>query len=536
MNGLYYLLEANLYLLLFYGFYKLWLHRETFYGLNRFYLLFSSVTAFILPCLQVGFIHGFFNPKVATTAIEITEVPLATTFQTAIVTPEKPIFSTEQILTIIYLVVVIFLALKLLWAFKNIFKLYQQAEKERFNNFTLINLTKPNTAFSFFNLLFIDPKIKGKNTVLKHEMAHIQQKHSLDILFFELVQILCWFNPIIYFLKNDVKLVHEYLADEATTNADIEKYDYAMFLIQNSCGIDNMPLANQIFNQSILKRRITMLNQPKSAGRAKLKYLLTVPLGVAMLCASTLAFSKTYGIVDLLPEKVNTVDTIKKQKLPPPPPKPPQKIVKKAVPPLPPVAKPNMIYFFPKRDYNYSSTNPPYIEKRYILMNGQPITNLDAFYGVVHATRIKYLTPEDATSKYGGKAKYGAVEITGGEIKYLKPGQVPPPPPLPPIEPKIDKVKMPPTVIKKDKKPLPPPPPPVEPKPVSPVKDFNLGKDALIIIDGKILKKPEGKKVKFHAADSIKYYSKNDQKAIKLYGNAAKNGVIILYKGKVEFE
>ncbi|WP_293788648.1 M56 family metallopeptidase [uncultured Pedobacter sp.] len=207
----------------------------------------------------------------------------------------------------------------------------KNVHKRRENGITFIEIKNSKVAFSFFNLLFIDPEMSQKPTVLKHEMVHIKQKHSLDIILFELIQISSWFNPIIHFIKNDIRLVHEYLADEATTEKDIAKYDYALFLIQNSCGNQSVTLSNHFFNSSLLKNRIRMLNQTKSTRWARLKLLFIIPLAAFMLFLSTTAFTKGYSTIQFGEKKVYSAlvlqDTTKKKsdkkRLPPPPPKEP---------------------------------------------------------------------------------------------------------------------------------------------------------------------------------------------------------------------
>lgn len=305
MNWLYYLLEANLYLILFYGFYRLLLYKETFYVLNRCYLIISSLIAFLIPFLKLGFLSK---------DIIVIEQPVYQQIQV-----ETPLLNTENILLFLYALVALAFISKIVWGFGHIFKLLKKPNKTLENGITIIELTNTKTAFSFFNMLFIDPKLPQKNTILKHEMAHIKQKHSFDILFFELIRSLSWFNPIAHFLKSDIKLLHEYLADEETTKKGIEKYDYAIFLIQNSYGDQAVQLTNQIFNSSILKRRISMLNQKKSAKWARLRLLLVLPVVGGMLCTSTMAFTKDYGVVDLFPKNENTFplfqDTTKKIKV-----------------------------------------------------------------------------------------------------------------------------------------------------------------------------------------------------------------------------
>ena len=287
MNWIYYLLEANLYLVLFYGFYRLFLQNETFYNLNRYFLLLSTLLSFTFPVLQVGLIK---------LSIKQNLKPIGEISSSIEPTAVNWIY-------IFYLFIALCFALKLSFGICKILIMWLNSKKHKAGDITLIELNGESTAFSFFNLLFIHPALADEAAVIKHEMVHIKQKHSFDVLFFELVQIICWFNLLLYFIKKDIKLLHEYIADELTTDADVQKHEYALLLIQNSFGLTAQPITNQIFNQSILKRRINMLNKKRTAGWVRLRLFLVFPLAVAMLCASTMAFTKDYGYVDLLPEK-----------------------------------------------------------------------------------------------------------------------------------------------------------------------------------------------------------------------------------------
>lgn len=293
MDWLYYLLEANLYLAVFYGFYRLFLHRETFYSLNRFYLIAAALTAFSIPFLKMGYLNNLFGRQ--------QDVYIAA--NSSAVVQEKLSFTLSDLVLYCYLITATAFAIKLGYGIYKIMALSLSAKKEKAGNITYVELPGSDTAFSFFNLLFLNPAVTARHTILKHEMVHIQQKHSLDLIFFEIIQIISWFSPAAYFIKRDIKLIHEYIADDLTTNADIHKHEYAMFLIQNSFGIMHNQLTNQIFNQSILKRRINMLNKERSTGRARLKLLFALPVAGGMLCASTMAFTKDYAMVDLYPEK-----------------------------------------------------------------------------------------------------------------------------------------------------------------------------------------------------------------------------------------
>lgn len=294
MNWFYYLLEANLYLAVFYGIYRLLLHKETFYSANRFFLILSTLMAFSLPVLQIGYLNELFGRGIEQHVTNILDETSSN---------EAQFQFLDITIYFLYFGVALAFSLKLIIDLYQILMLSKKSDKYHKDNVIYVSLNQHNAAFSFFNLLFIQSDIQGKETILKHELVHIRQRHSLDIIFFEIIQILNWFNPITYLLKKDIKLLHEYIADEQTTLKEIGKYDYALFLIKNSFGMEANPLSNHIFNQSILKQRINMLNKEKSTGRARLKILFALPIAAAMLGTSTMAFTKDYSLVDLYPEK-----------------------------------------------------------------------------------------------------------------------------------------------------------------------------------------------------------------------------------------
>ncbi|TDQ07044.1 BlaR1 peptidase M56 [Pedobacter metabolipauper] len=473
MSWLYYLIEANIYLAVFYGFYRLFLHNETFYSVNRYYLILCTLISFSLPFLQIGYFYNLLGME-QNRETDLNQIPV----HMAEAGSEYDLL--KLVSTIAYLAMASFLAVKLMARVYKLIVLALNAKRTRHDKVNFVELNSSETAFSFFNLLFINPAITEKETILKHEMVHIRQKHSLDILFFEFIQIINWFNPVTHFIKKDIKLVHEYIADDITTKTDIQKHDYAMFLIQNSFGVTPNQLTNQIFNQSILKRRINMLNQKRSGDRARLKLLLVLPIVGGMLCASTMAFSKDYTMLDLYPEKYEAVknvvqDTVvkkktttKKEQVKFPPPKVeqvkfPPPIVKKngqRIPPPPPI-EPNTKTVKGKQVTGKKIPEPKVEQVRF----PPPIVTRDG----EELPPPPPVEPDSKTIK-GKKASSG-----------VKKDQVILPPP-PPIEPnsktvkgkvipgkkspatgvKKDQVKFPPPIVKPIKREV--PPPPIEPK------------------------------------------------------------------------
>ena len=541
MNWLYYLLEANLYLMLFYGFYRLFLQNETFYNLNRYFLLLSTLLSFALPVLQLGFLKPS-NYQIQGDIMY--EIPPPPTEPPSVVSVSNP-FADVNWFYIFYLLIAFGFALKLGFSIYKIIKIWLKAKKHIAGDITLVEVNDESTAFSFFNLLFIHPQLANQAAVIKHEMVHIKQKHSFDVLFFELIQIICWFNPILHFIKKDIKLLHEYIADELTTNADMQKHEYALFLIQNSFGLRAQAITNQIFNQSILKRRINMLNKKRTAGWARLRLLLALPLTGAMLCTSTMAFTKDYGYVDLLPEKSESaspmqekpkVANIKKSSTPKV-----QNVKRDEVKSPPPIAKQDKDRFTPRIEVRESTQKPVNTDNRYIIINGKPLGNKFTFYGVTNTKDVIYLNSKTAVKKYGEVAKFGAVEIIGDNIKYVTetPFIVPPPPVEPPPPgykpkkgnfpppPKRDQIKFPPTFKPKQQN--------------SFYEEFRFNKQTAtlerankryIVVNGNPFEDQE----KFYGATHTESVTiLNVEEATKRYGNKGSKGAIEITGSSITF-
>ena len=296
MNWLYYLLEANLYLCVFYAGYCLFLNKETHYTLNRIYLLLSCVVSFVLPVVQIGWLKPV---ETATkTIVIIPQMAYQTTVQKLTV---QPTLTFNGILVYAYILGTIVLTTVLFIRLYQLVKLTKATKTLVNDKYKLINIEGSNTAFSFFNYLFIGTKTQANNIIIRHELVHIRQKHSVDIVFLELIKIINWFNPLVYLLQISLKTIHEYIADEQTVAQESDALSYSSFLVSNAYGLNGSPLAHSFFNYNLLKKRIIMLNQKRSGKLARLKYLVAVPICAGLLCASTLVFSKSYGIIDLIP-------------------------------------------------------------------------------------------------------------------------------------------------------------------------------------------------------------------------------------------
>ncbi|WP_435354486.1 TonB family protein [Emticicia sp. SJ17W-69] len=278
MNFLHYLVQVNLYLVLFYGFYRLLLFDETFYGLNRAYLVGSAILSFGIPFWYSDYIQSFFITQQVS---EVFYTVLSPAVFEVRATTEHP-FTWYDLLKIFYISCTIFLAIKLIFNLIQLKKLLQNSPAH----------LEQGVSFSFFNFVFVDKDLQKREVVLEHEYVHIKQLHSADVMLFELIAVLCWFNPVVYFYKKSIKNIHEFIADDIASRLEPTKADYAMLLFSQQFGLNPHQLTNPFFKHSTLKRRIEMLQKPRSRKIALLKYGFTAPLFALMLVIASASIAR----------------------------------------------------------------------------------------------------------------------------------------------------------------------------------------------------------------------------------------------------
>ncbi|RYU89921.1 hypothetical protein EWM62_10255 [Mucilaginibacter terrigena] len=302
MSWLHYLIEANIYLGVFYLCYCLFLNRDTHYMLGRVYLIFSCVMAFILPVTQLSILKPVMPEiQISEPVIQATAIPVHV--QQIKITPPVEHLTFDDAIVYLYVCGAVAALLVLLFRLRKLYIITRNNHSMYKDQYKLIHLNDENTAFSFFNYLYIGSNIPQAETIIAHELVHIRQKHSVDIIFMEVLKVINWFNPFIYLTQRSLKTIHEYIADEQTAANGHDALAYSSFLLNNAYGIQGSSIAHSFFNYNLLKKRIIMLNKNRSGKLARLKYLAALPLCAGMLCASTLVFSKDYGVIDLAPHR-----------------------------------------------------------------------------------------------------------------------------------------------------------------------------------------------------------------------------------------
>lgn len=292
MNLLYYLLEANFYMTVFYVMYLLVLRNETFYQLNRAWLLGSSVLAFFIPLVQLDFLRPV---RQAVQTLQLTPVNGQHQLVLAPTSNYAPHYNWYLI---VYLLIAVVMLGSLLGKVAKLVRLSKSGVKHTNGTYKIIH-TADQSAFSFFNYLFVGSGLASSETVMRHELVHIRQKHSYDVIYFELLRVICWFNPLVHMMENSLKELHEFIADKATADLEYGADRYTDFLVDSAYGLSINNLANTFFNKNQLKKRIMMLHKTPSGRSARLKYLLAVPLCGGLLCVSTFGFTKSYGWINI---------------------------------------------------------------------------------------------------------------------------------------------------------------------------------------------------------------------------------------------
>ena len=241
------LLKSSACLAVFLTFYKLLLENERMHTFKRFYLLAALIIALVIPSIT-------FTEYIEVAPIQNYPEILELKTTAPLVIEETSNFAWPVLLWSIYAAGVLFFSLRFL---KNLLKIARNIRnnpKVRIDPLVSVLLQKAVIPHTFFQFVFLNRKKfeanEIPNEVWLHEAAHAEQKHSFDILFVELMQIVFWFNPLIYFAKKFIKLNHEFLADQAVLNSGTATPQYQNILL------DFASSANDQDNQSILANAI----------------------------------------------------------------------------------------------------------------------------------------------------------------------------------------------------------------------------------------------------------------------------------------
>ena len=285
-----YFLKINVAIALFYAFYRLFFHKDTFFHWRRTALLCFFGISLLYPLLNIQEWIKEQEPMVAMADLyatiilpeQIIEAPQETTANWQELIP--------QILGFIYWTGVLLLALRFLIQLGSIIRLHFLCPKSTIQGSRVHILKKGTGPFSFFHWIFIHPESHTESEIseiITHEETHARQYHSADVLVSEIMCTFCWFNPFVWLMKREVRGNLEYMADHRVleTGHDSKSYQYHLLGLAHHKAAANL---SNSFNVLPLKNRIKMMNKRRTKKIGRTKYLMFLPLAALLMIISNI--------------------------------------------------------------------------------------------------------------------------------------------------------------------------------------------------------------------------------------------------------
>ena len=285
-----YFLKINVAIALFYAFYRLFFHKDTFFHWRRMALLCFFAISLLYPLLNIqGWIKAH-EPMVAMADLYATII-----LPEQAVTPlQEPAMNWQEVIIqfakIIYWSGMLSLATRFFVQLGSIIRLHFQCSKSKIQGVRVHLLKKETGPFSFFHWIFIHPQSHTESEIseiITHEETHVRQYHSVDVLISEIMCIFCWFNPFIWLMKREVRGNLEYLADHHVleTGHDSKSYQYHLLGLAHHKAAANL---SNSFNVLPLKNRIKMMNKRRTKEIGRTKYLMFLPLAAILMIVSNI--------------------------------------------------------------------------------------------------------------------------------------------------------------------------------------------------------------------------------------------------------
>lgn len=490
-------------------FYWVFLRRLTFYNWNRWYLLIYPLACFVLPLFDIG----WWMEQQTIDVDMLQQLPTIGRWSYVSDVPAEESLTAWQVVQLVLVLGMVLMGGRLLVQFISYLRLAKRAEWLGGNDIKLYAVKEDIIPFSFGRSVFVNPALHSEedlNEIIRHELVHVRQHHTADMLLAELLLIVNWFNPFAWLLRHAVRQNLEFIADRQVLRHGVDRKQY-QYLLVKVVGQRNFSVASHL-NFSALKTRIAMMNKIKSARIHLVKFAFAVPLAAVLLLAfrkqseaapepmlDELTEPAIYSnpatrILDLVPEQneVQTGTISANQQQPPAP-----KVDKESFY----VAGPNEKgYYFKITDRNGAVT----------------ISVLDK-----NKKLIKTFTREEWEKDEANLVK-----------KY---GEIPPPPPPPPPPPaRAGKLAPPPPPPPPGPAghPAPPPPPPAPDTLPEPQNALRLKGDPqpLFIVNGKPWAAEDVELIDPNRIESVSVLK--DASATAVYGEKGKHGVVLIVTKK----
>ena len=272
-----FLIKSTITLFVLLAVYYLFLEKEKMHVFNRFYLLFSLVFSMVIPSITIEVIQKIAQPVINPGNIQI--------LQGSAVIIEETNYLTIGLWSL-YAVVTLILAIRFISNINKISSKMKSNSPIDYKNAKLILVPEKTLPHTFLNTIFINETEYNNREIeaelYTHELTHVTQKHTLDILFIEILKTIFWFNPIFIFYKKAIQLNHEFLADEKVVKSYNNVPFYQSLLLSKADENQTFYLASNL-NYLITKKRLLMMTKTTSKTKALLKKAMLMPIVATLL-------------------------------------------------------------------------------------------------------------------------------------------------------------------------------------------------------------------------------------------------------------
>lgn len=290
-----YIVQVNAALLLFYLAYRFFLHGDTFFTLRRVSFVSVLFLSFVYPLIDIP---AWALAEAKGEAVHfVSFLQEKVTLQVGMLT--ETLFTAKDLLFLLYGVGVMVLGIRLAIQLGGLFRIVRRGRLTKYNGFSLIAPTEEVAPFSFFGWIVIDREKYSERElgeILLHEITHVRQQHSWDVMLSECICIVLWFNPVVWLFREAIRQNLEFLADRAVLEQGCDRKKYQYHLLSQMCQLPALSFVNH-FGLSSLKFRIRMMNRKKSQGVSRIKYAVLLSVTGLLFSVGNLQSESIAGVM-----------------------------------------------------------------------------------------------------------------------------------------------------------------------------------------------------------------------------------------------
>lgn len=278
-----YIIKSTLFLTIFYSFFMLVMRRTTFFRFNRIAFILGTAICMVLPFMNIELPAGnSINAPIM--ALESALSPEITALPGSVITAGESPLTDIRIIDVLFIAGALISFVTTATSYAEMRRMMDTVRGTTSDCMCIKVIDKDFPSFSWGKTIVISRKDLMENpAILTHETMHVKCGHSIDLMVYTVITTLHWFNPLIWIARTELKMLHEYEADELTIKKGIDATQYQLLLVKKAVGAKRFRLANG-FNHSKLKNRITMMHKNKTNRWMRLAYILCVPALIGAMC------------------------------------------------------------------------------------------------------------------------------------------------------------------------------------------------------------------------------------------------------------